>query len=359
MSNSKPNYPKSKIIKNVEFDIHKRHFGTGDMWPLTWAADDKYYGGAGDNLGSPMNFWRIEGHPDNVVWEPNLFLVDNRPLDAKIYCQKPNVDPHMGIKPASLLSLKGTLYFAVQLMNFGDNPEFNRQHNISSWIITSQDYGETWNKEATAQEFFSKRIASPHFIQFGKDYEGARDNYIYAYFSAGEDGNSYWCNSDFLLLGRVEKDKILIRNSWEFYVGAQDGEPVWNCDDNKAQPVFKYYHMTGENHISYCKGLKRYIMGNYSFTDPEGNPRAYHQQNINPEIVSIFPSQLTLYEAPEPWGPWSIFYQDDNWGTCGDYQPCFPTKWMHDDGKVMWMVSSGSYNDYNFTLQKMMLTIEE
>ena len=68
-------------------------------------------------------------------------------------------------------------------------------------------------------------------------------------------------------------------------------------------------------------------------------------------------SQLTIFEAPEPWGPWSLFYQNDNWGTYGDYQPAFPTKWMSEDGKTMWMVSSGSYDDYNFTIQK--LTLEE
>jgi hypothetical protein len=60
---------------------------------------------------------------------------------------------------------------------------------------------------------------------------------------------------------------------------------------------------------------------------------------------------MTLFEAPEPWGPWSLFYQDDDWGRKGGYQPCFPTKWMNEDGTSMWMVYSGSEEDYNFTVQ--------
>ena len=115
--------------------------------------------------------------------------------------------------------------------------------------------------------------------------------------------------------------------------------------------------MTGENHVSYNPGIRRYIMGNYSFLDEAGNPRPYHSTGGWP--ASALRSQLTLFEAPEPWGPWSSFYQDDNWGTYGDYQPSFPTKWISADGKNMLMVSSGSFDDYNMTLQNVKLKIAE
>ena len=36
----------------------------------------------------------------------------------------------------------------------------------------------------------------------------------------------------------------------------------------------------------------------------------------------------------------------------GGYNPGFPTKWMNADGLEMYMVSSGSYDEYNFTVQK-------
>ena len=67
--------------------------------------------------------------------------------------------------------------------------------------------------------------------------------------------------------------------------------------------------MTGSNHVAYNEGLKRYLMGNYSFFDPRKpygwtgdgkRPRPLHQC----EPMSHFPSQLVLFEAPEPWGPW-------------------------------------------------------
>ena len=253
--------------------------------------------------------------------------------------------------------MNGVLYLAVELHNYGDNPTFNRQHNMNAWIITSTDYGKTWNREATSVNFFTGRLASPHFLQFGKDYEEARDEFIYAYFPGADDGNSYWENGNYLLLGRVPKYSILERDQWKFYIGEDEaGYPMWSTEETKAQPIFCYPLMTGENHVTYNKGIKRYIMGNYSFIDEQGNPRPYHQTGCWP--YSAMRSQLTLFEAPEPWGPWSLFYQDDNWGTYGDYQPIFPAKWMSEDGKTMLMASSGSFDDYNLTLQKITLVTE-
>lgn len=355
MQTPKPKYPKSELIKNVILDEKKIHKGDGDMWPITWADDDNLYAGAGDNCNSPMNIWRIVDNPEPYhAWAVYLECINNLPVDPKKYCQVPQVHKERGVKPAGIIFIDGTLYLAAELHNYGDDPSFNRQHNISSWIITSTDYGKTWNLEATKQEFFTGRLASPHFLQFGKNYEGARDEYVYAYFPTAEDGNSYWCNGDALLLGRVKKEAILVRNEWEFYVGIDlEGNQLWNKDDTMAVAVFEFPLMTGEDHVFYNKGLKKYILGNFSFLDENGIPRPYHQSWPD----TVIRSQLTIFEAPEPWGPWSLFYQNDNWGTYGDYQPAFPAKWMSEDGKTMWMVSSGSYDDYNFTIQKLTLEV--
>ncbi len=357
-----PSYQPSQLILSAAADPIRIHKGDGDMWPLTWAADGNLYGAAGDNMDSPLNFWKITGDPSKFhSWGVSLWNVNNLPVDPAVYCQRPHVHSQKGVKPAGLLSLDGVIYLAAELHNYGEDPSFRRQQNISSWIITTTDFGRTWNLDATPQDFFSGRLASPHFIQFGQEYAGARDEYVYATFPSAEEGGeanspSYWCNGDFLLLGRVPKDQILRRAAWEFFTGKNaESLPTWSKDGEQAKPIFSYYHMTGEDHVTYNPGLQRYILGNYSFLDAEGNPRPYHQ--AWPE--SSQRSQLTLFEAPEPWGPWSLFYRDDNWGHLGGYQPIFPPKWMSSDGKTMWMVSSGSYEDYNFTIQKFVLEIAQ
>jgi hypothetical protein len=145
MSAPLPDYPKSTYITSVTFDRFRCHRGYGDMWPITWAEDGNLYGVAGDNTGSPMNFWRINNGPQDwcgdTGWSVNVDLIHPMPVDPKIYCQRPDLDSKAGVKPAGLLSLQGVVYLAVELHNYGDNPSFNRQHNIQSWIISSTDHG--------------------------------------------------------------------------------------------------------------------------------------------------------------------------------------------------------------------------
>lgn len=192
---------------------------------------------------------------------------------------------------------------------------------------------------------------------------------MYAYFAGvGDDGNSYWENGDCILLGRVPKDSILVRDAWEFCTSVDGGNvPSWSGDDAKAAAVFRYPLMTGEDHVSYNAGIKRYILGNYGFHDGNGSPFPHHQMTY-PHIdedgnttanTAAEHSQLALFEAPEPWGPWALFFRQDCWGQYGVYQPCFPTKWMSGDGLRMAMVSSGTYDDYNLTLQRLKLCVAE
>ena len=358
-----PPQERSDYIVEVKFDRYRYHCGEGDMWPQTWGKDGSLYTAAGDNKGSPMNFWRVSSYgswsdgeldPGKLTntndW--TIDLIDPLPIDPKRYCLNPDAP---GVKPAGLLDVDGTLYFAVEAQNYGDCAEFNRQCNLHGWIVTSQDYGKSWDREATPTDFFTGRLASCHFLQFGRGYEGAMDGYVYAYFPCGEDGRSYWENGDGMLLGRVPREKILCREAWEFCAGLDAaGSPRWSPAEEDAQWVFSYPKMTGENHVCYNPGIGRFIMGNYSFVDNEVRPRPIHQMRW----PQAYRSQLTLFEAERPWGPWKLFYRDDNWGTYGDYQPSFPTKWMFADGHLMLMVSSGSWDDYNFVVQKMAVRLK-
>jgi len=355
-----PPQPKSTVIAGVTWDQHRFHKADGDTWQMTWAADGNLYAAVGDSQYSPLNFWRIVTKDSTKPNKSAVLLVDNTPFDCAVYCKDvthAQSDPkiRVSIKPAGLLSVNGTLYLSVETMNYGDNPAFNRQHNLNGWIVTSTDFGKTWNREATPMTFFKGRLASAEFLEFGKDYAGARDDYVYAYFTSADNGQSYWDNGDCLLLGRVPKGKILQRDVWEFYKGlAREGQPLWTKDEGEAAPVFRYPRMTSEDHVSYNSGIRRYILANYGFHDENLNPRPNHQL---PDYQSNCPSQLTLFEAPEPWGPWSLFYRDDAAGHCGTYSASFPTAFMSADGKTMWMVSSGTFEDYNFTLEKVSLEL--
>lgn len=359
-----PPFDPSPLIRRVTPGPRLKHSG-GDMWPITWLADDSLLTAAGDNdpgegpgtgheghvHWSPLNTWRVTGTPGRDL---RLQLIDNLPFPPDVWCRGEGVDRANGIKPASLLALGERVYFAIENINYGDNPAFNRQRNLNAWIVTSDDAGRTWKKDATPADFFTGRLSSPHFIQAGRAYSGAPDPaHVYALFPAGRDGRSYWCNADHLLLGRVPADRILDRSAWRFFAGlSASSAPAWSANPDTARPVFDYPGFTGENHVAWCPGLRRYLLGNYAFHDPAtGLPRPYHQIPWRD-----YRSQLTLFEAEHPWGPWRLFHRDDTWGN-GDYQPCLPTKWMSPDGRDLVLVSAGNDDDYRFVTQSLRLDL--
>jgi len=320
------------------------------MWPQTWAADGRIYAGAGDNQPpglpwSPMNVWCTDG---NDPQKPVVELVNNFPVSTARYVQGPGVHRFLGIKPAGLIHMGGVLYMAVQNINYGDRPMFNRQHNINGWIVTSRDYGKTWDCDATPQDFFTGCMASCHFLQAGKGDDNVYDGYVWAYFPCGLDSDdSWWCNGDRMILGRVHPDYILERTAWEIFLGLDEGgKPRFFNEIAGPKPVFSYPRFCGENHVSYNPYIKRFIISNYAFYNPEtGEPRPYHNQPLCNYIT-----QLSLFEAERPWGPWRLFLRDDNWLN-GGYQPTFPVKWMTTDGRSMTLLGSGNRSDYCFLTQ--------
>ena len=62
----------------------------------------------------------------------------------------------------------------------------------AAWIISSHDKGVTWNLTATPTDMFPGRLAAPRFVQYGKNNEGAPDEYVYVYFP-GTQGDAAFC----------------------------------------------------------------------------------------------------------------------------------------------------------------------
>ena len=138
--------------------------------------------------------------------------------------------------------------------------------------------------------------------------------------------------------------EVLRRDRWEFWRGA--GLPgagtaagvgtaagagaagAWTSDESAAVSVMHFPKMLGMNQVNYHKPSGRHLLANYAFIDPNGQPRPWHQQ---PQVLQ-HRTQLTFFEAEQPWGPFSAFHRDDDWqspdGAGGAYCPVFPPKWM-------------------------------
>jgi hypothetical protein len=66
-----------------------------------------------------------------------------------------------------------------------------------------------------------------------------------------------------------------------------------------------------------------------------------------------FSGGLAIYDAPEPWGPWTTVYFTEQWDVGPGDTASFPTKWMSADGKTLHLIFSG--DDY-FSVRRATLT---
>src|SRR5581483_2888414 len=56
-----------------------------------------------------------------------------------------------------------------------------------------------------------------------------------------------------------------------------------------------------------------------------------------------------VYDAPEPWGPWTTAYFTEEWDIGPGETASFPAKWMSADGRTAHLVFSG---DDSFAVRK-------
>jgi len=61
-----------------------------------------------------------------------------------------------------------------------------------------------------------------------------------------------------------------------------------------------------------------------------------------------------IYDAPEPWGPWTTVYYTEEWDVGPGETSSLPTKWMDADGKTLHLVFSG---DDSFCVRKLTLDL--
>lgn len=327
----KPPYPQSPAIEEIEWApksaIIYRAKGKGrdgsDNWPLTWADDDSLYTAYGDGYGFDpkvpeklgLGFARVVDGPENFMGENIRSNGENKGSGRS------------GKKGSGILMVDGVLY--IWLFH-ADNKGGQCQ------LAWSQDRAKTW----TFCDWKFQEFGLCTFINYGRDYSGARDNYIY---TVTHDGSMADGPADRMILMRVPKNSIRDRGAYEFF-GKLDsnGNPLWYYDIQEREAVFQHKDSCLRSGITYNAALKRYLwwqhIPNKSGHKDRGDTR--------------FSGGFGIYDSPEPWGPWTTAYFTEKWDVGPGERAEFPTKWMSEDGKMCYLVFSG--ND-NFAVRKAIL----
>jgi hypothetical protein len=271
-------YPPSKAITGItwaaEETIDRKAKGS-DNWPLTWADDDQQYTAYGDGRGFEpfvpkklgLGFARIEGYPPSFQGV-NIQSPSGEELGDGVASKK----------ASGILCVDGALYLWTR--NAGN-----------AQLAWSKDHGKTWQ---WAGWKFTTSFGCPMFLNFGKNYADARDEFVYVY---SHDSDSAYVPADRMVLARAPKQSITERGAYEFFRGLDErGRPLWSKEIAQRAAVFTHEGRCYRSGITYNSGLKRYLW--VQILPGTQGKRA----------DTRFEGGLAIYDAPEPWGPWTTVY---------------------------------------------------
>lgn len=321
-------YPPSTLVKAMSLDwsSHKRKADGADNFPVTWCEDDHQYTAWGDGYGFArtgpkysLGFSRIEGGADSYYAQDIVGgNAGGTDLVGKSY---------------GILCLNGILYMWY-------NPGSGADGYKEQRLYTSTNKARSWSRRSVNFPR-SDNLVNLTFVQFGRNYGGARDNFVYIYANHIKDSSGLKVQKPGeIALIRVPKDKLEDRSAYQFFSGLDGkGAPQWASQANSRQPVFRDPNGVGWNtSVTFNAGIKRYI--------------------LMTEHNTTFKGYLGVFESPEPWGPWSMIEYKQYGGIPNTaFFWNISNKWTSSDGSSFTMIFTGigandSWNTVNgvFTL---------
>ncbi|MEX0939221.1 MAG: hypothetical protein WDZ59_15270 [Pirellulales bacterium] len=316
-------YPPSPVIASLIWappETIRSAAHDSDNWPITWADDEHLFTAYGDGTGfAPkvprklsLGLARVSGSPEDFQGE-NIRSQSAEALG----------DGASGRKASGMLMVDGVLYMLVRNADIAE----------LGW---SRDRGRSWQ---WADWRFTTSFGCPTFLNFGRNYAGARDEYVYIY---SFDSDSAYEPADRMVLTRVPKRRLTERDAYTFFAGLDDaGQPRWSANVDDRGAVFEHPGNCYRSGISYCAPLGRYLW--YQVLPASRDSRGPR-----------FEGGLGVYDAPQPWGPWTTVYFSPHWDVGPGESGSFPAKWMSDDGRTLHLAFSG---DDAFSVRRATLTL--
>ena len=302
-------YPPSPVFTGLSWAPSEsvvRKAEGGDNWPATWAGDGALYTAYGDGWGfEPKTERKLSLGLARVTGEADDFHgVNIRSETGETVGQG-----ERGVKASGILMVDSVLYMLAR----------NAANARLAW---SEDRSKTWE---WADWRMTESFGAPSFLQFGPNYAGARDAFVYAY---SQDADSAYDSADGLVLARVPKDKIREQAAWEFYAGLDAaGTRRWSAAASARQPVFWNPGRVYRSRVSYHAPSQRYLLC-----------------AVVPGEDTRFEGGFGIYDAPEPWGPWTTVFYTPKWDM-GPGETCsIPTKWMSEHSIAMLFSGEDSFS---------------
>jgi hypothetical protein len=344
-------YAASPILGGISWDESgKQRYAAGsDIWDSTWSSDGMVYGVWGDGDGfaatgkKQIGISSLAGSPAS----PPLVGADvylGSPYPATAPCAQ---KPTLGGKPHGLVGLPGAVIYL-----FHSTQDLCVSH---AWLARSGDNGMTWSDFVGSLTWPDANGFSPvAILQYGPAQAGALApdqtlaQYIYIYAGKNNPGAQYLARVPALPSNAIESP-----DNWSYFAGMDSsGNPTWSPSSANAAPVWSDSNYAESVEVVFDPGIGRYIAYNDHGNACGGSPCE---------------RQVSLFDAPSPWGPWTTFDYEENFDNANCGSNCLGNlgavgwamiqKWISPDGLGLWVQysSQGAYDSLNLIQGRMQL----
>lgn len=336
-------------IRDITFDFstHKRRAPGSDNWPTTWAEDGNQYTTWGDGGGFDgsntrgrvsIGVGRVEGTRSSYTGY-NV----NGGYNAE------NSSSFSSGKSVTIFFVDGALYMMVAPQSFGDNCGGVYCAYAERQLWKSTDYGAHWSEvTGTAWRYADGETIGFHqFINMGRAYNAAIDGYVYMTAIEIQNPSATQIQAPGeLILMRVPRGSIENKSAYEYFSGTPSS-PAWSSNFRDRRPVVTDPEGFARHSITYIPQLDRFIMLSPHSGDDTGN--------------------LKVWEAPKPWGPWSLVkeYREDNgtgWNIPGQVQKWYfwdvSSKWISNGGTSIVITATGKEGNDSWNTVEATLTVK-
>jgi hypothetical protein len=342
-------YPQSRILGGISWNeaSKQRYARDSDLWDSAWASDDNVYAGWGDGEGfsgrtkAQMGFSGLSGSPsDGTLIGTDIFYGMNNPPECP-----GNSPPILGGKPTGTAALPNGLIYSMHL----SGADLGGGNCASQWLARSTDNGASWTDHVGNINWPDANGFAPSAVlQYGRAQAGALapDNsgtpYLYIY---GTKAHRPLYEQYLARVPASRADSIEELSAWRYYAGSDAfGNPLWSASSALAAPVWIDTNNGQWLEVTFDKAIGRYLAYDDHGYSCQGQPCE---------------RQVSLFDAPSPWGPWTTFDYEDEFDNAGCGTNCLGDraevsfflmqKWFSPDGLTLWgqYSSTGPYDSLN------------
>lgn len=294
-----PGLHTSPALRNVRwapFESVTRAAKDSDNWPIAWCADGSQLTSYGDGWGfEPRVPYKLSLGLARITGGPDDFQARNLPNEG---IDRPG-DGAKGPKASGLVSLSGRLLMAVR--NTGN-----------SQLVWSDDGGQRWIWGGK----FIASMGCPAILNVGRDHAGAPDGYVYLY---SQDVETAYEPADGVVLARAPVAEATDPAAYRYFAGLEGDQPTFSADVAERQPVIVRRAGCERLDVVWQRDLGRYLM-----TISYGHSGGWG-----------------IYDAPKPWGPWTMVWSTPAWGQGETHGYRLPLAWWGPAANEFRLVFSG------------------